>query len=224
RAIETRQSRHSFERLNTPLAEKVLLARAFSVTAEERDVRLSENRRELAEHWGNPPPMEPDTFSWSTYTPYGFIHRNHIQWFPAEKQRREARNALPYVARNHFIHQRGDGVRHDCFFTFIRRPGYYVAFNSGEHYRSQQRLGLGLLWHPEFGTLLQSQTGTRDFAWGTRLVGGDSVAEAASINAVFIIDGKPIPPEPGARDLPDGELTVRYPVPGGEKQLRFLDD
>ena len=90
-------------------------------------------------------------------------------------------------------------------YTFVRRPQYYAAFNSGRVLAKQQRFGLGLLWHPQMGAVLQSQTGTSEAAWGTRPSDAENVSEGATFQPVLKINGRQIEPKPGAFDLPDGE-------------------
>ena len=220
RSVESRQSRASFERLETPLSEVVPLARAFSVTDDEREERLGWSRRELERDWGDPPGMRVRGFS--SYSPYAFVHRDHDRWYPTEAQRQEAREQLPYMARDRFTHQRKDD-RIGGVYTYIRRPGYYAAFNSGPRDRNRPRRGIGLLWVPEYGALIQSQSNSTEFAWGTRRLSDNSVREAHSMDSTFLIGGDEVAAEPGIRDLPDGELEIRYGMREGEKTVRFGD-
>ena len=88
---------------------------------------------------------------------------------------------------------------------------------------AQQRYGLGLLWHPRAGAVLQSQTDTDYAAWGTVVNG--TLCEKADIAAVFRIDGDPVIPRPGRRDLPDGDLEITYPLgESGSKTILFASD
>ncbi len=218
RSAETRQSRAFFDRLETPLSEVVPLARAFSVTEEERRERLAWSRRELEREWGDPPELH--TGSFSAYSPYAFLHREHDRWYPTEAERREAREQLPYFARDRFTHQRRDDRIGDTY-TYIRRQGYYAAFNSGPRDRDRPRRGIGLLWTPEYGTLIQSQSASNDFAWGTRRLSDDNLREAHSMDPVFAIEGEEIAVEDGIRDLPRGRLLVRYGMRDGWKAVLF---
>ena len=72
------------------------------------------------------------------------------------------------------IRQRVDDLTH-FEVTFIRRPTYYAAFSAGEQEREQQRFGLGLLWNPVTGTVLQSQSRAQDAAWRTVMHGRTSL-------------------------------------------------
>ena len=115
--------------------------------------------------------------------------------------------------------------RERVVFTFVRQPGYYAIFNSGPQLTTQQRYGLGLLWHPEMGSVLQSQTGTNNAAWGTVLGQSQGVFEAATLSSEFSLDGKLLSPLPGNRDLSRGILTVKYGFTDqGEKTLTFAED
>jgi hypothetical protein len=146
-----------------------------------------------------------------------------IQWLPTDEQKAAARNKLPYLERSRFTHQRADD-RSAVSFTYIRRPSYYAVFNAGEFISAQQRYGLGMLWHPQAGALLQSQTGSDAAAWGTRMASDSLVYEASSFSAVFTVDGRPVTVSPGACELPDGELKISYSLgTNGRKQIGFDD-
>ena len=143
--------------------------------------------------------------------------------------REEARAQLPYLASDAFTHQRAD----DWYvFTYVRRPAYYTAVNVGERGTGQQRMGLGLVWHPEAGAVIQSQSGRGLEAWGTRAVDADGVYEAGDIRAEvtrFELGGEVIEPEEGVRDLPNGEADFQISYPLGDeetpnrKTLSFTD-
>jgi hypothetical protein len=106
----------------------------------------------------------------------------------------------------------------------LRVPGYYAVFNSGPHLTSQQRYGLGLMWQPEMGSLLQSQTGTSNAAWGTILGQSQGVYESDTLNVEFTINGRPLAARFGNHDLPSGVLSIKYSFPDqGEKTLTFND-
>ncbi len=230
RAIETRQRRPFLEREQMTrsqedqgqrlIASEVMLARAFLPTRDEIDRYRARRRAELQQNWARTKQAEVGTFS--AFSPYAFLHRSHEKWYPTTAQRNAALKALPYL-NSSFTHQRMDG-REGLVFTFVRRPRYYAIFNSGPHLTSQQRYGLGLVWQPEIGSLLQSQTGTTDGAWGTVLGNREGVYEANTLDAEFSIGGKALPSIPGNRDLPRGPLTVKYRFSDqGEKTLAFGD-
>jgi hypothetical protein len=223
-AIETRQTRNHFNRLETPLSKEVPLVRAFNVTREEFENRLSWSRSKLANEWSSPPALQ-NTFN--GYTPSDFLLREFENWYPTQAQRKEAHEHLPYIANDRFNHQRVDD-RTKSTFTYIRRPNYYAVFNSGPILNNKQRLGLGLIWHPKAGLVFQSSSGDDGNAWGTRLLSDKLLVESGSIYpTLFEIEGGVIQPESGVHDLADGELKVTY---GGNlsryinKILRFEEE
>ena len=143
-------------------------------------------RDELGASWGRFPEL-PIGKPGYPLSPYNFLHRDHQTYYPTDAERDAAIARLPYLASEQFIKQFKD-TRKDAVFTFIRRPNYYAAFNSGERITDQQRRGLGLLWHPKTGAVLQSQTGSADHAWGTRAEGAEQVYEAGDVAATFSDD------------------------------------
>jgi hypothetical protein len=204
RANETRQKHAFFEDLTTPLAAEIPVARAFAINSVEHETAIRKQRAEIEKDWPNVPPLKVgDFWAWS---PYAFLHRDQFTWFPSADQQSDARAKLPYNARTRFVHQRMDS-RVPSIYTYVRRPLYYAAFNSGQHLTDQQRYGLGLVWSPTAGALLQQQTDSKTYKSG-------------DLNATFSIKDQPITPTPGVRDLPDGDLTVHYP----ERTIRFLED
>ena len=230
RGIETRQ-RHPFldseallrgqeEQGQRLIAAEVPLARAFLRSRDEVDRYRARRRADLQQNWTKIREAEVGTFS--AFSPYAFLHRGLAKWYPTRAQQQAALKDLPYV-RPSFTHQRMDD-RQRLVFTFIRRPGYYAIFNSGPHLTSQQRFGLGLVWHPEIGSVLQSQTGTDDGAWGTFIGDRQAAYEADTLEADFAIDGKIVTPLPGNRDLPAGVLSIKYRFSDqGDKTITFSD-
>jgi hypothetical protein len=207
RGIETRQTQNHFDRLETPLSEVVPLARAFNVTQDEYEDRLAWSRSKLDEEWGNPPPLR---HNFHGYKPADFLFRGYDMWYPSETQRQDAYKQLPYIASDHFNHQRMD-ERTESMYTYVRRPNYYAAFNSGPILRGRQRMGLGLIWHPVAGAVFQSTSGIDDEAWGTVLLGDNLLIESGSPNpAFFKINGEVVEPQSGVHDLPDGDLKATY--------------
>ena len=223
RAIETRQRRSYILPTPTGLfdmtaapAAVVEMARPFAGSREEMTERRQKERARLVREWPAVAPLR-------SFTPYHFLARGMTRSLPTAPEREAALAKLPYLARDRFVHQRVDS-RHPVSYTFIRRPGYYAAFNAGKRLERQQRYGLGLLWHPELEGVLQSQTGSAETAWGTRAEGPGFVYEAGDVNARFLIDGQPVEPRAGNRDLAEGELVVEYPIgAAGQKRLIFED-
>jgi len=204
-AMETRQKHAFFESLTTPLAEGIPVARAYAVNRDEHQLALRHQRAELEKTWPQVAPLKvADFWAWS---PYAFLHRNQFEWYPTAAQQSESRRNLPFQAKDRFVQQLKDD-RSSLVFTYVRRPLYYAAFNSGRHLTSQQRYGLGLVWTPSAGAVLQSQTASDTAAWGTATDGHPTVWESGDIDAAFS----------------DGGATIRYPLANGEKTVRFLED
>jgi len=231
RAIETRQrkpfldsvgiSRSLEEQGQRLLASEVVLARAFAPTREEVNRNRREQRAALEKNW--PPKAELAVGGFNTFSPYAFLHRSQGKWFATDVQRQAAIHLLPYMSRQNFVHQRMDD-RERLIFTFVRRPSYYAAFNSGPHLTAQQRYGLGLLWNPGFGTAIQSQTGSNNASWGTLLGQSQVPFEGDTLNVNFRMGMRQITPLPTNRDLGAGVLSVTYGFPDqGEKILTFGD-
>ena len=219
RAVETRRAMPVVDfSYRHPLAEHVPVSRAFIPTREDAKRQTEAQRRRLAATWPNVDTLPVGEFT--AFSPYVFLHREQPEYLPTTREKQEAAAAMPVNARQNFNHQRMDS-RHPIVFTYVRRPAYYAAFNTGKQITRQQRLGLGLLWTPEDGTLLQSQTNSADAAWGTRLPKADQVFEAATIDAVYSTGA----PSPGARDLPGDVVTVEYPLgSSGKKRVVFDRD
>ncbi len=217
-AIATRGRTSSLHAVDTPIGEAVPDARAFATSQEDLKAETATRRRNLESTWPNVPPLRPGSMS-----PYAFLTRGFAAWHPTAAQRDEARRKLPYLARKQFVHQLVDD-RYPQVYTYVRRPAYYAAFNAGRQISVHrlQRFGLGLLWTDAARAVLQSQGGSATAAWGTAAEGAAQVYEATDVKAVFRIAGKPVEPKPGSADLPQGDLTITYPLgAGGEKSLEF---
>jgi hypothetical protein len=228
KAIESRTSLGRFQYLETPISERVPLARAFNVTVEEAENRLAGIRKEMTESWGDIPQIREGVFS--SYSAYAFLHRRHHNWRPTESQREDARQKLPWLASDRFNHQRVDD-RRPFEATYIRRPRYYAVFNAGDIGRDSHRFGLGLLWSPHHGVLMQSQSRSETAAWGTMSDCSEITWEGDALSVQYDLDGRPWDPQPGAGDIPEGVLTIDYPLgsPVGEfgnmgiKKISFSD-
>ncbi|MCH8494377.1 MAG: T9SS type A sorting domain-containing protein [Balneolales bacterium] len=229
-SIQSRQSRNILGRLESPLSEVVPLARAFNVTQEEAEERLASVRQRVTSNWTNIPSLQVGNFS--GYSAYAFLHRDHYRWNPTEVQRQEAVQNLPYLASDNFIQQRVDNL---TYFetTYVRKEDYYAAFSAGAQQQDQQRYGLGLLWSPVAGTLIQSQSRSNDAAWGTFTINNRVVSpwEALPLEAVYTLDGVPFEPEAGVGDLDGQLLEISYPLGStgifsglGTKKLTFDQD
>lgn len=237
RAIETRQRAAAFASYETPLGESIPLVRAFSESVEERAARSARKRAALAAAWPQVAPLQLGEMT--AFSPYVFLHRRSHEWLPSTVERNAARALLPVNARDHFTQQRRDSNQ-NVVFTFARRPAYYAAFTSGKIITTQQRYGLGLLWTPKLGAVLQSQTGSDPAghpnrlpsqadsdaaAWGTQPMAAATVSEATGVKASFSLNKAPLPESAvGIHDLPLGEVAAQYPLEGGGEKTVTLGE
>jgi hypothetical protein len=206
RSIETRQQHSIFDAVDTPLADKCVIMRAFATPPERRAADIKTAREKLIQNWPKVDPLNVGEFS--ALSPYRFLQRAHYDWHPTAEQMAEARKLLRPVNENSFVEQLKD-TREPITFTYIRRPGYYAAFAAApKTITKQQRLGLTFVWTPNNGVLLQSQTNSTEAAWGTWL-GGELPVEGTGLDAEYM----------------DGNTHVRYPLPGGgSKHVIFAPD
>lgn len=227
RGVETRQ-RHAVvadagpNRTGNPIAEVVPAARVLGPTREGLARERAAMRAKLVREWPRVDTLQLGSFS--TFSPYAFLHRSQIAWNPTDREMQSVRAAMRPVAESRFTHQRVD-TRVPTVFSFVRRPAYYAALTTGPKVTAQQRYGLGLLWLPQTGSVLQSQTGGTTTAWGTRRADTTLVYEASDLPATFRIGSQTITASAGNRDLPAGDLHVSYPLGAvGSKEIDFRDD
>lgn len=206
RSIETRQKHAISPPIDTPLADRSIIMRAFATPPELRAEQIRQAREELEKNWPQVAPLEVGKFD--AYSPYQFLQRSNYDWHPTAEQMAEARKLVPPLAEERFVVQLKD-TRNPIVFTYVRKPSYYAAFAAApDPITAQERLGLTFVWTPAKGVLLQSQTNGRETAWGTS-VGGELPAEASGIDASYSGGGE----------------AVRYPLPGGgEKRIDFAQD
>jgi len=228
RGIETRQKRAvvadaGAEESATgfPIAEGVTAAHILGPTREEIARRVAQQRADLTRRWPRVDSLVLGSFR--AFSPYAFLHRSHVRWSPTDAQRKAAVAALRHQREQRFTHQRVDS-RRPVSFTYVRRPAYYAAFTGGDVLTAQQRLGLGLIWIPGAGSVLQSQTSGTTTAWGTRAADTVIVYEAASFAPTFRAGSNTVVLQPGNRDLPAGDVIVAYPLgTRGNKTVTFSD-
>jgi hypothetical protein len=218
RAIQTRLINYaSMEFDELAIADSIPMARAFARTSTEHLNRELSRRQQLVNNW-------PNVGSLGGYNPHAFADQiDAADWRPTEAQRTAAIATLPYIASDRFAHQRVD-TRLPFQATFIRRPNYYAAFNAGNKVADTQRFGLGLIWSPLLGSVLQTQWGSVA-PWGTARA-GQQPAEASSFTPVVKVGGTVMPAVSGARNFPNGGtgvVTFEYPVLGGTKVVTFND-
>ncbi|MGB6745647.1 MAG: hypothetical protein WBE38_18510 [Terracidiphilus sp.] len=206
RSIETRQKHAIFAPIDTPLADRCAIMRAYATSPDLRAAQIHAAREKLDREWPQVDPLEIGEFE--TLGPYRFLQRAHYNWHPSKEQIGEARKLVRPLAEESFVEQLKD-TRKPIAFTYVRRPGYYAAFASApQPIAEQQRLGLTFVWTPSRGVLLQSQTSGSETAWGTS-AGGATPIEAAGLYAAYS----------------DGNAAVSYPLPGGgSKKIIFADD
>lgn len=208
-----------FTALTNPMSEFVPEARYLNKTAAEEASALTSLRTSLSSSWGNWGTLAvPNSAS---YTPSPFADLDRVGWRPTDAQRTASINLLPYIASNRFNQQAVDS-RRPLQFTFVRRPTYYATFNTGNIVTAQQRYGLGVLWNPTFGSVMQSQANNDTLAWGTRASGGARVYEATSRTTNFTLNGSPLTPMAGNSRLADGNISGSYPLEtAGTKSVSF---
>ena len=206
RSIECRQQHSIFPAVDTPLADRCLIMRAFATPPERRAEQIHAAREKMEKQWPHVDPLPVGEFS--ALSPYVFLQRAHYDWHPTAEQVAEARKLVRPLHEESFVEQLKD-TREPIVFTYVRRPGYYAAFASAPKVISeQQRLGLTFVWTPKNGVLLQSQTNGGETAWGTS-AGGALPVEATGLDAEY----------------GNGNTVVRYPLPGGgHKSVTFADD
>ncbi|AHF91455.1 hypothetical protein OPIT5_15745 [Opitutaceae bacterium TAV5] len=227
RAIESRKQHPFFRHVETPMAEFIPTARAFSLSREEHAAAIAATRARLARNWPGTGPLK--TRSFESFSPYLFLDRRDPAFYPTHAEREAARGQLPYLVRDRFNHARHD-PRKDADFLYLRRPAWYASFAFGNPATPQQRYGFGFVWRPDTGILLQSQSLRKSLAWGTCAEKSELPFEATSFEARITIAGHPAPsPLPAAADLDQGDLVLTYPLapakgkPAGEKTVTFTD-
>ena len=206
RSIETRQRHSIFRAVDTSLADKCVIMRAFATPPARRAAEIKAAREKLNAEWPKVDPLNIGVFE--ALSPYRFLQRAHYDWHPTDEQMAEARKLLRPVNENSFVEQMKD-TREPITFTYIRRPGYYAAFASApKTITKQQRLGLTFVWTPNNGVLMQSQTNGTESAWGT-FIGSDLPAEATGFDAWYT----------------EENTVAHYPLPGGgHKIVTFAPD
>lgn len=206
RSIETRQKHATFAAVDTPIADRCELMRAFATSPELRAEQIKSKRQKLEQQWPKVDPLPVGQFT--ALTPYLFLQKNSYEWHPTEEQIEAAKKKVRPLNDSNFVEQRKD-TREPIVFTYVRRPAYYAAFASAPKViTKQQRLGLTFVWTPQRGVLLQSQTDGGETAWGAS-DGGELPLEAAGVPAEYT----------------DGNTVARYSLPGGgTKTVTFAPD
>lgn len=217
---------HSFQTgTSRPMAQVVLSARPFSLTDEEWKAQIAAKRARLAENWPNFKPLVvPSPYGYD-YGGFQTAYRNVDTWFPTRAQRAAEIAKLPYLASDNFTHIATDP--HPYSFTFVRRPSYYAIFNAGKIRRGPeftQNYGLGLLWNPQMGTVMQSVANTK-WLWGTKPEAADKIAETKDVLTQTTFGGIAVSTQTGEKDYSVEPVKAVYSLKGGgQKTVQFDAD
>jgi hypothetical protein len=160
------------------------------------------------------------------------------EYYPTGAERRAAIRTLRPYAGAPYTEHRADAVTGQQF-VFAKRPSYVVGLGFGKHVNTQygfwdnQRFGLGYLYDPKLGVVVQGQNAPQigaprtrpvdaELSWGTGWTAADGVHFDSYDQPVpaFFRDGAPVDPA-AAGDLDD--LEIRYAAAGGTKSVT-LDD
>ncbi len=231
RAIETRQ-RKGFYCKNeaedpalarwVPQAEFVPMAHAFEPSRQELKRFQEQKYDAMRKSYPDVAPLQEGDFN--AFSPYAFLHEGMEMWLPSAGQKKEAINSLPYLHKEDFIHIRKDD-RSETTYAFVRRPAYYAICNSGKIVTQQQRYGLGLVWNPNTGTVIQSQSRSDAAVCGTRAEGAEKTYEAGDIAAQIRLHGQILEPGIGKNDLEGRNLEISYELGDkGNKTISFEED
>lgn len=229
KAVETRQQKWSVltDTLEnpsaarwTPQAEFIPAARAFALSKEEYASATQKLYQRMRGQYPQVDELRQGQF-WS-FSPYAFLHNDLAMWLPSSAEKNKSVSNLPYLKRENFNEVRKDN-RNNTVYTFVRRPTYYAIFNSGSILTSLQRYGLGLIWNPATGAVLQSQSNASVAAWGTKADGSEQVYEAGDVAATFTLDGRRWEASEGSNQ-PKGNISVQYPLKSGTKTIELLPE
>lgn len=220
--INTRTMFSAAPDLSRPVAREVEAARAFAPTDAEWRQQIAAKRADLTKNWPRFKPLTvPSAYSYD-FGGFLTVVQNPDTWFPTAAQKAAAIAALPSLAKSAFVRQ-ANGPR-PYGFTFVRHPSYYVIFNTGKIRRpGLQNYGLGLLWNPDLGCVLQSVAQT-EWMWGTKPDGADAVQESKDLLPQMTVGGQPLSAKPGLTDYPAAPVTAAYAFDNGGKKTVQFDD
>ncbi|ALX66174.1 hypothetical protein [Microbacterium sp. XT11] len=84
---------------------------------------------------------------------------------PSNADRAASEASLPYITSERFTKRRVGTLAQD--YVFARRPAYYLSSLFGARSDTPNRMGPGLLWHPQMGTVLAAtNTKVGAASWG----------------------------------------------------------
>ena len=81
-----------------------------------------------------------------------------VQYVPTEAERWEAIESLPYMASENFNHQRADEARNLEVYPMSGGLAITPFSTRAKQCNPMQVVGQGLLWHPEGGIMIASQS------------------------------------------------------------------
>lgn len=210
-----------------PLATFVPAMRAFSMSNDEHATAVAATKSSLAKDWPRFPALaEVNQPAYAPWMPF-FATADMTGWFPGSAARDAAIAELPYLARDRFTavgHEARDRPS-SLTCTFVRRPTYYAIFNAGPNQpydydgkpNQSQSLGLGAVWCPALGTVLQT-VAQSPWRWGTVLPGGSAVHESGPLDTPPLVNGHPVQLVAGWNEPPAGEVAFSYDLPGGGRK------
>ncbi|MGW3346401.1 hypothetical protein ACWDA3_24080 [Nonomuraea rubra] len=210
-------------------------ARAYSATREE-----TEERRAAFARAGWQTSVAPLIAPTWAYLDPSIIRDVALgeEYHPAAADRRAAIGTLRPYAGAPYTEYRADAATGQRF-VFAKRPSYVVGLGFGRHVDTQygfwdnQRFGLGYLYDPELGVVVQGQNAPQigaprtrpvdaELSWGTGWTAADGTHFDSYDQPVpaFFRDGAPVDPAAGG-DLDD--LEIRYAAAGGTKSVTLGD-
>lgn len=210
-----------------PLATFVPAMRAFAMSNDEHAAAIAATRVALAKDWPRFRALaEENQPAYAPWMPF-FALADMTRWFPTRAERDAAIAKLPYLAHDRFTtiaHEDRD-VASSLTCTFVRRPKYYAIFNAGPNQpydyegmpNQSQSLGLGAVWCPALGTVLQTAAKS-PWRWGTVLANATAVHETGPLDAPPLVNGRPVPLTAGWNEPPAGDVAFTYDLPGGGRK------
>ncbi|GAA3566511.1 hypothetical protein GCM10022222_58020 [Amycolatopsis ultiminotia] len=115
----------------------------------------AEDRAATREAWRTDPSPAPPLAKQDT-SPRIIAHAPYGEKLPSAAVKKQAIQQLPYLSSKDFAVQRKDTATEQTY-VYVRRPALYLAAFFGERPSQYARGSAGLLWHPEAGTIVQSQ-------------------------------------------------------------------
>lgn len=143
----------------------------------------AEDRAATREAWRADPGPVPPLAKQDT-SPRILAHAPYGEALPTAADKRAAIAALPYLSSKDFAVQRRDTAT-DQTYVYVRRPALYLAAFFGTRPSQYVRGSGGLLWHPEAGTIVQSQQDDAS-CWASVLPNGSPDARGL-LTATYLV-------------------------------------